>query len=126
MTELLVHRCFKEASPDLIAYYERRQGTGPLKLEIFRGYRPDFKVLSLKEESIQFMIESGEAVSLLNIGENTEHPFKGILLNKTMRAGFALPIETGNFLFFNFLHPYRFSFDQIRKIEALINRWRNS
>ncbi len=126
MTELLIHRCFKEASPDLIAYYQRKQETGPLRLKIFRGYNPEFKVLSLKEESIQFMIESGEAVSLLNIGENTEHPFKGILLTKTMRAGFALPVETGNFLFFNFLHPYRFSFDHIQKTEELIHRWRNS
>lgn len=126
MTELLIHSCFKEVSPDLIAYYQRKEETGPLRLKIFRGYSPEFQVLPLKEESIQFMIESGEAVSLLNIGENTEHPFKGILLNKTMRAGFALPVETGNFLFFNFLHPYRFSFDQIQTAEELIHRWRNS
>ena len=126
MTELLMHRCFRITEPDLIAYYGNSNDKGHLLLDRYRGYRPESESLGREDESIDFIFESRQAVSLLNIKENVNHPFRSILLKNEMRSGFAVPAGEKGILFLNFLHPYRFNFDQIKETEELIKRWRVS
>ena len=126
MTELLMHRCFRITEPDLIAFYGNSKDIDTLILKRYRGYKPEPESLDREDESVDFMLESQQTVSLLNIKENEDHPFRSILLKSGMRAGFALPAGGKGILFLNFLHPYRFSFDQIKETEELINRWRAS
>ncbi len=122
MTELLIHRCFRITEPDLIAYYGNGNNKAPLILKSYRGYKPESESLERNDESVDFILESQQSVSLLNIKENGEHLFRSILLNNKMRAGFAVPAGEEGILFLNFLHPYRFNFDQIKETEELIKR----
>ena len=120
MIEFLIHRCFTAFKPDLIAYCRMEENTDSFSVLKSRGYKPDRTVCRKDDESIQFMNESGQAVSILNLPENRSHPFEGILLNSRMKCGFALFAGEKGILFINFLHPYRFSLKDIQKAEEMI------
>lgn len=120
MIEILLHRCFLESRPDLTAWYRWNENGSILELKKFKGYRPEKSILKSDDESIQFIMESGQSASIINAADRPDHPFKGILLNRKMQGGFAVTAGNEGIFFFNFLHPYRFTFKNIVNTEELI------
>ncbi len=133
--ETLMHIFFINTEPDLCAYYifitEREKTL--LKLDSYKGYKPEITVLPAEEESIIFLRESQESVCLLS---KKESPFSGILLDPSMRGGFAVPLiqnkKISGIFYFNYRKPYQFTFQYITFVENLIKialpklrgRWR--
>lgn len=133
--ETLMHICFINTESDLCAYYAfiTEEGKTILKLDSYKGYKPEITILHAEEKSIIFLLESRESVCLLS---KKESPFSGILLESSMTGGFAVPLIqnkrcTGVF-YFNYRQPYRFTFQYITFVENLIKialpklqgRWR--
>lgn len=121
--ETLMHICYINTEPDLCAYYtfitEREKTI--VKLDLYKGYKPGTTILHTEEESVIFLRESQESVCLLS---KKESPFSGILLESSMRGGFAVPLiqnkRSMGIFYFNYRQPYRFTFQYITFVENLI------
>ncbi len=121
--ELLLHYCCSILEPDLAALYlfPVKKQNGSLKLNTYKGYEPEQKVLSPEEEGINFILDSHESACLL---QKKESPFSVILLTPLMHSGIAAPLSVSpgrkGILFLNYLHPFRFSFHHIEQVENMI------
>ncbi len=121
--KLLLHYCYSILKPDLAALYlfPVKKQSGSLKLDSFKGYEPEQKVLSAEEEGIRFILDSRESTCLL---QKKESPFSSLLLTPSMHSAIAAPLTTVSgrkgILFLNYMHPYRFSFHHIEQMENLI------
>jgi len=119
--EEIMRRCFRTLNPDLAAFYVLEGNN--LVLDSFKGCIPERKTISADEEAPEFIISSGRTLSVLNIREKDKEFFKGIMVNGRMTSGIASAYgdssDIKGVFFFNYLHPYRFSFSLIREIEKI-------
>ncbi len=121
--EEIMRRCFRTLDPDLAAFYVLEEDN--LVLASFKGCIPERKTISADEETPEFIISSGRTLSVLNIREKDKDFFKGIIVSSRMTSGIASPYgnstDIKGVFFFNYLHPYRFSFSLIRETEEIIS-----
>ena len=119
---VLMHICYKEAKPDLLALYllPRKKEEKNLVLYAFKGIQPEPDSLPLHDQNIEFMRESKESLCLL---QKKESPFSSILLGPDMHSGIASPFFTPSgwgVMFLNYLHPYQSTFRRLELVEKYI------